>query len=427
VFESDAGDVQYRDPRTGEVVPTDQNQHVVLRDPADNRLKVYARTPDTNEGMISSLGRVAMTGMAAGAPTARPGVVAGGVKAPSTEAIKGAARSLYKGPEIAGLEIKGQAVGNNAEKIMAGLNAEGFFDVTAPKTFAVLQEATKVPDGAFATGTNVATLYRALGRMRKATEETEREAARVAQESLKDFFRTVPPSDVIRGSPQAAARAFEEANANWTAAKATDKLDAKTYRAELRSAAANSGMNSGNTTRQRLVDILTNDKLRMGYKPEQLKLMEEIVYGTKPMNALRTTSNMLGGGLGMGAGVYALGAGLLGTAGSPLSIVAGVAPIVGAGLRKLGNVLTANKVNKLSELIRSESPLGKRLRGPVEEWSKATMAAERYPNPRNIAALTIASRNLSNNLRDAGISIPHDVLIRAIQGPIQGRPDDENR
>jgi hypothetical protein len=309
------------------------------------------------------------------------------------------------------------------------LNEESFFDTvgSAPGTFAILKEATKVPDEGFATGANVAQLYRALGKLRKSTDETEREAARVAQGHLKDFFRTVPADDVLRGNPAKAASAFDEANANWTAAKATDKLDAKTYRAELRSAAANSGMNSGNTTRQRLVDILTNDKLRMGYKPEQLKLMEEIVYGTKPMNALRTTSNMLGGGLGMGAGVYALGAGLLGTAGSPLSIVAGVAPIVGAGLRKLGNVLTANKVNKLSELIRSESPLGKRLRGPVEEWSRAATAAEQSPNARNLASLTLASRNLSNNLRDAGITISQNDLLRALQGPIQGRPDDENR
>jgi hypothetical protein len=104
-----------------------------------------------------------------------------------------------------------------------------------------------------------------------------------------------------------------------------------------------------------------------------------------------------------------------------------VALIIGAGLRKLGNVLTANKVNKLSELIRSESPLGKRLRGPVEEWSRAATAAERAPNARSLASLTLASRNLSNNLRDAGISISQNDLLRALQGPIQGRPDDENR
>lgn len=68
-FESDAGELQYRDPQTGEIKNTDQNKHVALRDPADGRIKVYARTEETDEGRLSSAGRLLGTGMATGAPT----------------------------------------------------------------------------------------------------------------------------------------------------------------------------------------------------------------------------------------------------------------------------------------------------------------------------------------------------------------------
>jgi len=66
VHENDAGEAMYVDPKTDQLMPTDSAKHVILRDPNDNTLKVFARTPDTNEGIPSALGRLLGTGMAAG-------------------------------------------------------------------------------------------------------------------------------------------------------------------------------------------------------------------------------------------------------------------------------------------------------------------------------------------------------------------------
>lgn len=66
VHENDAGEAMYIDPQTGSLARTDSSKHVILRDPADNTLKVFARTPDTNEGALASTGRLLGTGMAAG-------------------------------------------------------------------------------------------------------------------------------------------------------------------------------------------------------------------------------------------------------------------------------------------------------------------------------------------------------------------------
>lgn len=70
VQEGDDGNAYFVGPG-GALQQVDTAKQVVLRDPSDNRLKVFARTDDTNEGRLSSAGRLLQTGLGAGAPTAR--------------------------------------------------------------------------------------------------------------------------------------------------------------------------------------------------------------------------------------------------------------------------------------------------------------------------------------------------------------------
>jgi hypothetical protein len=62
VFMNDQGELQYKDPDTGKVVDTNAEKHVVLRDPDSGELKVFNRTPETDEGRISALGRIVSLG-----------------------------------------------------------------------------------------------------------------------------------------------------------------------------------------------------------------------------------------------------------------------------------------------------------------------------------------------------------------------------
>jgi hypothetical protein len=62
----DAGNMHYIDPETGQLVATDKTKHVILTDPADNTPKVFARTPQTDEGVLSATGRLLGMGMGAG-------------------------------------------------------------------------------------------------------------------------------------------------------------------------------------------------------------------------------------------------------------------------------------------------------------------------------------------------------------------------
>jgi hypothetical protein len=73
-FESDSGEILYRDPQSGKLVPTNSSTQVAIRDPADNRVKIFARTPDTAESRAVGVSRILAQGLATGAPTARPGI-----------------------------------------------------------------------------------------------------------------------------------------------------------------------------------------------------------------------------------------------------------------------------------------------------------------------------------------------------------------
>lgn len=90
VMEGDDGNAYYVDPASGKLLPTDSNKQVVLRDPADGRLKVFGRAGSTDEGVLSAAGRMLGTGLATGAPTSR-----------ITEAVARSAQELKPGQQVA--------------------------------------------------------------------------------------------------------------------------------------------------------------------------------------------------------------------------------------------------------------------------------------------------------------------------------------
>lgn len=99
VYENDAGEALYMDPVTGKLEKTDSNKHVILRDPNDNKLKIFARSEGTNEGVLSAAGRMLGTGMATGAPTSRAYQAASAAR-PSEQVISAADRLSQSGSEV---------------------------------------------------------------------------------------------------------------------------------------------------------------------------------------------------------------------------------------------------------------------------------------------------------------------------------------
>lgn len=342
----------------------------------------------------------------------------GGVKAASKEAavvptiedLKEASAAGYQHPEVKSLALKPSAVQNWKDRLTVAMNEEGFDDVLAPKTFGVMKGLENSPYGGFVSGQNLNTLRKKLGRVAGSSDPVERAAASKAMESLDGFVSQIPPDAVLHGNPGKVSSIFADARGNWAAAKRSEQVDAALGRAALQAESAGSGMNLDNATRQRIKDILANPKRLRGFSKEEIAQMRRIVAGRPISNAARRAGNMLGGGGGLGATVAAsAGAAKAGGVGA-------LAPVVGYALKRVSAATTAADAAKLQELIRSRSPLAQQLNAPLRKWGEASTSFRSKPGPKTLARLMLASRNLSTNLKDAGLTVSPEQLVSSLQG-----------
>jgi len=247
----------------------------------------------------------------------------------------------------------------------------------------------------------------------KVTNLPELRAAEIARKTLDDYLPTAP---TLFGDASKAAETLAETRANESAKFAAETINRKAFKAELQAARANSGQNVTNTMRNQISQILLDPAQRRGFSRAELMLMEDIVRGTKAENQVRGAGNILGGGGGVGMLHSGSVGGILGgLVGGPAGAAIGAAtfPAIGYGLKKLGNAMTARNIDRLNEMVRADSPLGRKMGAPVENWSNAAQAFGVSPTARNVARLSLASRNLSNNLRDVGINVSADDLTKA--------------
>lgn len=157
--------------------------------------------------------------------------------------------------------------------------------------------------------------------------------------------------EIEQSSPGTMAQ-IREADKNWGAVKASEALDKKIARADLRAAGADSGMNVGNKIRQKVADLLLSNEAR--YLPAETKAdLEKIVRGTWTQNGMRHVANLLGGGGGLGM----LASGTAGyEAGGVPGAIAGA--VTGRAFKIANNRSVAKQAEQVAQNIRRRSPLG---------------------------------------------------------------------
>jgi hypothetical protein len=128
----------------------------------------------------------------------------------------------------------------------------------------------------------------------------------------------------------------------------------------------------------------------------------------------------IGSNVGMTVGAT-IGSALGHGAGLPMGLAEGIGGTVGAGVAKgagmASNAMQARKIAKQMPVI------GK----VMTDYKNAAVAFETSPSARTVARLSVASRNLSNNLKDIGVTFSPDNLMRLIQGPRPGAADQEQQ
>jgi len=332
---------------------------------------------------------------------------------PTVGELKTAAQSGYQAPELGAVELKADTLPKLANVTIADLNKTGFDENLAPKTFGILNKMTKAPDGAVVTVNNLESVRRMLGKAAGSIDPTERAAAQTAKGALDSYVEKIPQADVLAGDAGQVSDILREARGNYAAAKLGESLDTRIARAERMAEGEHSGLNLGNKLRQQVRQFLEGNESR-GLNDTERSALENFISGTPTQNTMRFVGNLLGGGGGLGSVASAAVGGM---AGGVPGAIAG--PVTGFGLRVLGNSLTARQADQLSQLLRSRSPLARQMQASLDSWSKYATSAQSQPaTPRIMAMLTIQSRNLANNLKDAGIMTTPDNIMRSLTGPM---------
>ncbi len=328
--------------------------------------------------------------------------------APTVEELKTSYRAAKDAPDVAAVKIAPEATVRNAEITKAELNTEWLDPELAPKTFHILDKLTRPAEGSYTTMANVDSARRRLGAMAGRGDE-EAAAAGIAKKKLDEWVGGMSPADTLAGDPRLAQSIMQEGRGDYAAAKLGEAFDKKIAQAELRSSTTHSGQNLDNLLRQKAEQFLNSDASR-NLTATQRAAVEKVAEGTTNRNIIRFAGKFLGGGGGLGAlASGGVGAATLGPAGV-------AAPAVGFALNKLGSFLTSRQAAKVSEMIRADSPLGRQMRGPLEDFGKIAQEAEVSPTARNLSRLSLASRNLSTNLKDVDISIAPNDLLKSLFG-----------
>jgi hypothetical protein len=291
------------------------------------------------------------------------------VKAPSEKELVASGAAARDTVRDANVALPAEMVGQWSKWMEPTLLREGFSDASssAPTTYALLRGLVGAEKGSQFTAANYIDLRRALQKTaRNYRAGPDQAAATYALKALDTLFHKVDPARFVAGTPAEVRRVrqlLKNANADFAASYRSKDITNPAYAAELRAAAANSGRNLDNTTRQRLAGILIKEDEHpgvTGLNPAELAGTDTIVRGSRARNWTRYAGNLLQGGGGMGAAI--MGAGGLAAAaatGDWRALAAGIGiPAAGAALKGIENALTRRDVKALANMIRLRSSLG---------------------------------------------------------------------
>lgn len=300
--------------------------------------------------------------------------------APTAEELVAAGGEGYRQARELGVQYRPSSVNLLAEQARLGINDEGLIAQTAPTTHSIIDLlAQQQPEGATAPFTAIHAARKAFSKVAKQRGPDGRPTPDAAASSsmlgrIDSFLENPDPAAVLAGAAPEAGRIVKEANANYGAGLRSKELGRIENETDLKSAAANSGLNLDNTIRRHVTSLLLNPKTRAGFSKDELKALEEVARGTPSRNALRMVGNLLGGGGGLGSVVTSVaGSAAGGAAGGPLGATVGAAaPVIGYLAKKAGNAKTLKALEKADEKVRKRSPLFEKIRAeaPVESPSQ---------------------------------------------------------
>lgn len=320
-------------------------------------------------GAFGAAGPVVSRGVAAALPVAAKAAV------PATQELKASAKAGYEHPIVKDVEFKPQAVANLADQIHNDLASAGFRPslASAPGTFSELASMKPPPGVAAVKIADLDSARRALGVYAKQRVEgmptAEAAAAGRAIAQIDDFLPNLRQSDLLKGDAKAASEILTNARGDYRAYKQAQLAETKMENARIQSASTYGGGNINNALRQAYRPLEVNNFAKASnWSPAAQAALKDVVEGRPLRNIARDIGRSAPTGP-VNLGMHAMAAAATGGLSLPFAAASYVA-------KKIGEAGTQKAARRLSEVIRSESPL-----------ARARAAGTPPPTPRNMAVL----------------------------------------
>jgi hypothetical protein len=178
--------------------------------------------------------------------------------------------------------------------------------------------------------------------------------------SIQDYLESIEPADLNGGTADDTIDALRTANDTTARVKRAEAVINKDMRGESRAATTGTGGNEVNAKRQNirtLLDVERDPTLsgkRKGFTPDEMELMERVVYGSKGENMARLAGRLAptSGALGyLGSLAGASGATAALTSGNPFLALGMIPPGVGAIAKNYAERSTEKNIKELIATI----------------------------------------------------------------------------
>lgn len=270
--------------------------------------------------------------------------------APTKEALRSTAKTLYQQADDSGVRFSDQSVATLARGVSDDMATGGYNARLNPKISAVLDELGGL-QGQAPTLERLEQVRRVALNAAKSNEPSDRMLAGRIIENIDQFVERISPAHMVAGTNKTqAVQALQQARSTWKTLRKTEMLEEAVEKAKLQA----SGFENGLRTQFRA--LLRKPKTRKMFTKEEQAAMIRVVSGGATENTLRFLGKfglpVEGGNNALGS---VLGAGIGATLGSAVGAPgagAMVAPILGASARKLSERATRQNADIAQALVR---------------------------------------------------------------------------
>lgn len=263
---------------------------------------------------------------------------------PTLDELSTAARQAYDAADNAGVIFTPQATGRLQSEVVQTLTDFGFDPALQPGAAAVLRRLEDL-QGQNVTLKGLDTLRKVAGGGFIPGNKSNNAAISAIVNRIDELVGNTQAGEVLSGNATAGAEALATARNYWSRMAKANSVTEAAARGELNAAAAGSGANRENASRQAMKALRNNRSATRGFTPDEHEALMRAIVGTPDQNALRLAGKLAPTGIVSGA--LSTGAGY--QMGGPIGAVA--IPAAGYVARKGAERMQDGFVQDLVEII----------------------------------------------------------------------------